>query len=85
MSLRANTANGGAGKQPSTALSQDSKFLEYLQLNSLLTCIPGEEKQKRLLASDAGHFSMIKYTLPQPTHSSGRTDALHSELYTSPT
>lgn len=23
----------------------------------------GEEKQKRLLASDAGHFSMIKYIL----------------------
>jgi hypothetical protein len=67
MSLRANTANGGAGKQPSTAFSQGSTFLEYLQLRSLLTHTPGEEKQKRLLASDAGHFSMIKYPLLQRT------------------
>lgn len=85
MSLRASIANGGAGKQPSTALSQGSTFLEYLQLCIPLTCIRGEEKQKRLLASDAGHFSMIKYPLLQRTHPNERTDALLSELFTSPT
>ena len=60
MSLRPSAANGAAEKQPSTELSQGSKFYSPLAETVSANIVPGQEKQKRLLASDAGHFSIIK-------------------------
>lgn len=63
MSLRSNAANGGGEKRSSSIFSERSTFvLLSISTKHALMLYVGEEKQKKLLESDAGHFSMIKYS-----------------------
>ncbi|KAL8738899.1 MAG: hypothetical protein Q9181_000351 [Wetmoreana brouardii] len=65
MSLRSHAANGGVDKTTSSSIPSDGgmRFLILLsqfEVPTLMNCATGQEKQKKLLAADAGHFSMIK-------------------------
>ena len=62
MSLRSSVANGGAAKSSSSSPPDDGGMVPLFQRrpDARLTSGPGQEKQKKLLAADAGHFSMIK-------------------------
>ncbi len=62
MSLRSSVANAGAAKPSSSSPPDDGGMVPLFQRrpDARLTSGPGQEKQKKLLAADAGHFSMIK-------------------------
>ena len=60
MALRPSAAANGADKQGSTAMSPGSLQAPNRVRRLRLTTSSGQEKQKQLLASDTGHFSMIK-------------------------
>ena len=63
MSLRPNAANGGADKKSATDKQQAGPCSVIgKNVADASDAAVGQDKQKMLLADDAGHFSMIKYT-----------------------
>lgn len=64
MSRRTGAPNGGFERDSPTGPPDGSTFLasgvRVQLIPRMLTCFSGQEKQKMLLATDTGHFSMIK-------------------------
>lgn len=60
MSLRANSTNSARAKEVSSALSEGSSSIFGIR-RKIANVRSGQEKQKLLLSSDTGHFSLIKY------------------------
>lgn len=66
MSRRSGPQNG-LSKESTTSIPNNSVTSKHLEeVLQWLTLGIGQEKQKMLLASDTGHFSMIKYVGVSP-------------------